>query len=162
MTAGNRLRGAWLDRPALDLVAVGGPLGLWALAGCPTPDEASRALLFTTVSGAAGVTMAAAAFVCTIFFQSDSPTVQDVRRQYGSTVRANWLWILPALLVAVVLPLAGIVIDPRFPIASTAMAAASVGLLMMSFIRVIYWFNATLLLQDHDRERPVPTRPKNL
>lgn len=137
---------------------------MWAIAGFPTPEHGARQLLFTTASAAAGITMAAAAFVCTIFFQSESQSVQGVRAHYGHTVRSNWKWILPALLIAVVLPLVGIVLDSTAPAVSTATVAASVGLLVMSFMRVIYWFNATLILQERDREENegVPNWPKNL
>lgn len=163
MRTGVRVPGWWLSHPWVDclvfLVVTSCP---WLILGAPIPDEDARSLLYTTTSAAAGIALAAATFVCTMFYQASGDLVTAIRKRFGTTLRRNWVWVLSSLLMAVVLPVAAIVVDAFSGAAGTAMVGASLVIMITSFYRVIYWFSNTLHVLEAEDPEPVPVRVKNL
>lgn len=162
MSAGNRLRGLWLQWPQLDVLVPAFAVALWLLAGAPVPPEGSRGALYTATSAAAGIGLAGAAFVCTIFYQVSDDLLQEIRNAFGPTIRRNWVWILSSLLAAVVLPVLAIVVDPISAPWAIALDIVASLAFVASFGRVIFWFHRTLGILDSPAGKPMSVTPKNL
>ncbi|WIK82121.1 hypothetical protein [Micrococcus lylae] len=162
MGAHHTPRGLWLQWPWGDLALPILGITAWALLGAPLPAAETRPTFFTATSAAAGIGLAAAAFVCTIFYQSSNALLSDIRNTYGPLIRRNWVWILSCLLAAVVMPVVSIVIDPAAPAIATAMTTAAGLMFVTSFCRVIYWFHMTLGILDSPQNAPVGLHTKNL
>lgn len=161
MGVGNRIRGPWLQWPWVDVVLPAAAIAVWVGVGLPVPPDTSRGALYTATSAASGIGLAGAAFVCTIFYQASSELLMEIRERFGPLIRSNWVWILSSLLVAVVLPVLAIVVDPAFPRVATAMVMSAGLVFVTSFTRVIYWFHRTLGILDSPSAKPIQVRQQN-
>lgn len=145
------------SHPWVDFVApifVGAAWFSWADSLIPASDD-TRIQLYVGTSTLAGLTLAAATFVCAMIYQSASPYVELVRRTYSKVLRRNWRAIIGSTLLAALLPLVAVIVDSRSARWSMTLAVGAVTLLVARFVRCLYWLALTLFM-EHASETVVP------
>lgn len=154
MAAHRTLRDLWAETPILDLAIPAVVLAVWMLFELPIPEGSVRSLVFTSLSSASGIILAAATFVCALFYQSNSRFVLLVRKKHPFALRRNWNHILGSLLATTLAPIVSIVIDAPAEHWAFGIAIVAGALMTVRFARVIYWFDLTLRLADVSERQP--------
>lgn len=156
----NRLKGQWVEHPFVDLIPSLALLAILSQVEGDLIPEAGLEAFIAALSTTAGLVMAAASFVCTILYQSNSKLVKRVFLKHGHTVARSWIFIITTTLIACVTAsaLTGFTSTPYWP------ARIGIALLVLVFlegIRTIWWLNAVFTLNHTQVQKDDKARPAN-
>lgn len=142
--------------PSIDQALALGAPGAWVLwlDGFTPSDPAARLTFYGAAATLAALALAAATFVCTMTYQSTNEYVAIVRRRYGHELRKNWTTVITSTLLAAVAPVVAMVIDDRFTAVAMAAVVYCLALVVLRFLRSVYWLRLTLFLQQASDESP--------
>lgn len=147
----------FLERPGVDqgaalIVAAGaGFVTAWLPA-----DTETRITLYSALAGLCGLVLAAATFVCTLTYQSNSHLMKKVRVRFGQVLARNWTAIIATSFAAALVALLALVLDEVSARAASAAVAYSVATILASFARVVVWLRYTLFFEEVAEKFPEP------
>jgi hypothetical protein len=143
------------ERPVVDLIVPAVAAILWFVLGWQIPEDAApRAAAYTALSAASGIVLAAATFACSMMYHSNARYVVLVREEYPVELRRNWRSILIWLLATTLIPIASIVVDGQLPVMAFVASGLSGLMILVKFLRIIYWFDVTLSMEEASRHSP--------
>lgn len=130
----------------------------WTLAACGTLvgarltviDSLMISAFFQGLAAAAGLILAAATFGASMMYQSTSPLVVRIRRNYAALLNRNWASIFATSLAVTILAVFLLLFSDR-PWA-TSVGLAALGLLLARGTRSIFWIYYVLVAQRVDQE----------
>lgn len=141
-------------RPVIDWAVPLGIVTVWFFVlEAPVPVAGNaKDVLYTAVSSAAGVALAAATFACTFMYRSPSELVRRVLHKFGSKIARNWFSILSALLFATFAPLISLTLAASVAEIAFGIVVFSGTMILTKFMRVIFWVRYTLSIEYRDRK----------
>ncbi|WEV71994.1 Na+:H+ dicarboxylate symporter [Bifidobacterium sp. ESL0790] len=134
--------------PSIDVVISVLILITWIICGKPIPDiSKTGSNLFVALSTLSGLVMAAATFICTMTYQSESRHMRIVRKRYSGELSRNWISVIIWTFIAAVLPLISVVIWETHLVIAVAFSLFALAMLVIKFVRCLHWLKYTLFMQ---------------
>ncbi|EFQ82743.1 hypothetical protein HMPREF0063_11952 [Aeromicrobium marinum DSM 15272] len=151
------LRDLVVEHPGLDHLPAILAVGTWAL--LMRDLEVSNVPEFLVgLATVSALVLAAAAFVCTLTYQSSAQRVVDLRIAFGVQIQRNWVSIFAITFVAAVAPLVALLLVGTGPV-GPAIAVWASAMLVMKAGRTLYWLRAMVFTQYLDDVRPAQSWP---
>jgi len=95
--------------------------------------------VYVGLSAMAGIVLAAATFVCTMLYQSQSSSAKALRARFSKTMAKNWASIFSFVFVAAILPLVATLVRDSDPRLAFALVIYSAGILIGRSFRTYLW-----------------------
>lgn len=97
--------------------------------------------------------LTAATFVCTLIYQSNaSERIVELRMEFATALRRNWVTIFAILITTSVAPLCAVLLIGSW--LAPVVGVWSIAMLTVTAARTVYWLDAMLFTQYIDDVRP--------
>lgn len=117
---------------------------------------------YVGLSAIAGLVLAAATFVCTMIYQSTSPSVLLLREKFSKSLSKNWASIFALTFVAALLPIAATLLHSSNGTLSFALVIYSAAILIGRGARTYTWLLVSFWLEASPGPSERSTTPTTL
>lgn len=104
--------------------------------------------IFSSLSTVSGILVAAATFLCTMVYQSDSRYMRYAIRNYSDELSRNWSSIIVWAMLTAILPIISLYIYQFHEKAAIAISLYSIVMIIAKTVRSVHWLKYTLFMDQ--------------